>query len=400
MLGALERQGTYINVGTLTGHNSICRQVMGQEVRAPTPSELQLMKIIVAHVMNEGAFRVSTGLAYTPGRFSTFNESVVFAKTAADLGGIYASHIRNEAIGGEEAIREALAVGKESGAVVHTSHIKCSGRMQWNSMWRRLRLLDEARASGLRVFTDAYPYERSSTTTDIMLPDWAVADKCAGVRLAASNQQARQKLRQDILNRLRTDGWHELEHVRLVTGSKAWIGRTLAEVPLPARTLDQQIDNLIQISIRGGAQAIFADMNELDVTQAISNDFCVIGSDSAVRDPEGEYQPHSRGSGTFPRIFKLYVRETGRLSLSQAVRKASGLAAEIFGLDNRGHINEGEWADVVMFDLSTIEDRADYDQPFAQPIGIDYVIVNGVIVIEDGSFTENQPAGFSLRKQK
>jgi N-acyl-D-aspartate/D-glutamate deacylase len=370
---------------------------MGQEARAASPNELEQMKQVVASGMEEGAFGFSTGLAYTPGRFATLDELTALTRVAAERGGIYASHIRNEASGGEEAIREALAVGKQSGAVVQISHLKCSGRGQWGSMSRRLNLLDEARASGLRVFADAYPYERSSTTTDILLPDWAVADKRAGVRQAASNQQIRQRLRQDILNKLRADGWQELRHVRLVAGRKEWIGRTLAEVPVPANTLDGQIENLIEVSLRGGAQAIYADMNEADVAGALSNQFCIFGSDSAVRDPEGDYRPHPRGSGTFPRIFKLYVRETGKLELSQAVHKASGLAAAILGLDGRGTLSTGAWADIVIFDLSTIEDRADYDQPFAEPVGIEYVIVNGSVAVDHGMLTDNPPTGAALR---
>lgn len=398
MFSALERNGSYINVATLVGHNSIRRQVMEHSARAPSAEELQRMKNLTARALDEGALGLSTGLAYAPGRFATFDELVALARIAADNGGVYASHVRNEASEGEEAILEALNIGKQSGAVVQISHIKCSGRRQWGSMGRRLNLLAEARATGLRVYADAYPYERSSTTTDILLPDWAVADKRAGVRQAAINQQARQKLKRDILSKLQADGWHSLAHVKLAAGRKEWIGKTLAEVPVPAITLDQQVENLIEVSLRGGTQAIYSDMNETDVAEAVSDEFCVFGSDSAVRDPNGDYRPHPRGSGTFPRIFARYVRENGRLSLAQAVRKASGMVAEIFGLKERGHLVSGEWADVVIFDLSTIEDRADYDQPFAEPLGIDYVIVNGVVTVAHGSFTENAPAGMALRR--
>lgn len=400
MLSLLERRGTYINVATLIGHNSIRRQVMGQDARAPSMGELRQMEQLVARGMDEGALGLSTGLAYTPGRFATLDEVVLLARAAADRGGLYASHIRDEAHGGEEAIREALKIGRLSGAVVQISHIKCSGRGQWHSMRQRLNLLDQARDYGKQAYFDAYPYERSSTTTDILLPDWALADKRAGVRQAAGDKHARQKLRQDILNKLQADGWRELTHVSLVAGRQEWIGRTLAEVPVQAKSLDQQVENLIEISLRGGAQAIYADMNSSDVELALTNEFCVFGSDSAVRDPDGDYKPHPRGSGTFPRIFKYYVREKGLIGLSQAIRKASGLAAEIFGLEKRGHLTSGDLADVIIFDLSTIEDRADYDQPFAEPLGIEYVIVNGIVTVDHGSFTKNPPSGSPLRLQK
>jgi N-acyl-D-aspartate/D-glutamate deacylase len=355
------------------------------------------MQQMVARAMEEGAFGFSTGLAYVPGRFATTDELIALARTAAEHGGVYASHIRNEASRGEEAIKEALTVGRRAGAVTQISHLKCSGRSQWRSMSRRLELLAQARAAGMRVYADAYPYERSSTTTDVLLPDWALANNRAGLRKTVRDQASRQRLRQDILSKLQADGWRDLSHVSLVAGRREWIGLTLAQAPKPAGTLNQQIENLIAVSLRGSVQAIYADMNVADVTLALADDFCAFGSDSAVRDPDGDYLPHPRGAGTFPRIFKIQVRDTGLLDLPRAVRKASGLAAEIFGLEERGHLTPGAWADVVIFDPEAIEDRADYDQPFAEPRGIDYVIVNGVVVVAHGSFTERPPAGRALR---
>jgi N-acyl-D-aspartate/D-glutamate deacylase len=397
MLDTLDRLGSYANVATLVGHNSVRRQVMGTDARPPDLHELRQMQQIVTRGMREGAFGFSTGLAYAPGRFAMIDELIALARAAAERGGVYASHIRNEGSRGEEAIEEALAVGRQAGAVTQISHLKSAGRGQWRSMARRLKMLAQARAAGLHVYSDAYPYECSSTTTDILLPDWAVADNRANLRQVAGNQVLRQRLRDDILSKLQADGWRNLTHVSLVAGRQEWIGRTLAEAPTSAATTEQQIENLIAISLRGGAQAIYADMDEADVAAVLTDDFSVFGSDSGVRDPEGDYRPHPRGVGTFPRIFKIYVRETGRLDLPRAVRKASGMAAEIFGIEGRGHLVAGEWADVVIFDPTAIEDRADYEQPFAEPRGIDYVIVNGVVVVAHGSFTEHLPAGRALR---
>ncbi len=400
MFATLEKHGTLLNVATLVGHNTVRKAVLGQAARAPSTDELRQMQQLVEHAMTEGALGFSTGLAYTPGRFAALDELVALAKVAAAQGGLYVSHVRNEAHAGTEALQEALTIGRQAGAVVQISHLKCSGRGQWQTMSDRLRVLDEARAAGMRVYVDAYPYARSSTTTDILLPDWAVADKRAGLRAAAVDPATRQRLRADVLNKLTQDGWRELEFVRLVAGRAEWIGRTLASVPAPAATLEQQVENLIAISLRGGAQAVFADMDEDDVALALTDPFCVFGSDSAVRDPEGDYLPHPRGAGTFPRIFKHYVRERGVLELAQAVRKASGQAAEIFGLRERGQLLTGYWADVVIFNPDTIEDRADYEQPFAEPLGIDYVIVNGALVIERGVLTPNRNAGMALRNAR
>jgi len=400
MLDELEAHGTSINVATLIGHNSVRRSVMDQATRYPSENELQQMARLVSRAIDEGALGFSTGLAYSPGRFASLNELVYLAIAAADRGGMYVSHIRDESSEGEDAIREAIRIGQTSGAITHISHIKCSGRAHWHSMAERLRLLDQARTGGLQIFTDVYPYDQSSTTTDILLPDWALADKRAGLRRVARDLQQRQALRESILDKLKLDGWENLKYVRLVAGKADWIGRTLAEVPTPAPTLNQQVENLIEISLRGGTQAIYADMNEADVRLALVNSYSVFGSDSAVRDPEANYRPHPRGSGTFPRIFHHYVYRTGYLKLGEAVRKASGLAAEIFGLPDRGHLRAGEWADVVIFDPDQIEDRADYYQPFAEPIGIAYVIINGVVTVENGSFTEEVPSGRALRNAR
>jgi N-acyl-D-amino-acid deacylase len=400
MLSDLGKHGTRINVATLIGHNSIRKAVMDQAARAPTAAELHKMGLLVGSAIDQGALGFSTGMAYSPGRFASISEIINLAIAASARGGMYVTHIRNEAHGGETGIREAIKIGQAAGAITQISHIKCSGRALWHSMAERLRLLDQAREAGLQVYADVYPYDQSSTTTDILLPDWALTQGRAALRRAEKDQRSRQDLRDAILAKLSLDGWDTLNYVRLVSGKQDWIGRTLAEVPLGAATLNQQVENLIEVSMRGGAQAIYADMSEADVRLALADSHSVFGSDSAVRDPDGNYKPHPRGSGTFPRIFHRYVRQTGDLKLSEAVRKASGLAAEIFGLRDRGHLQTGEWADVVIFDLEKIEDRADYDQPFAEPMGVAYVIVNGIITVENGAFTEEPPSGRALRNSR
>ena len=263
-------------------------------------------------------------------------------------------------------------------------------------MAQRLALLDEARRQGQTVGVDFYPYARSSTTTDVLLPDWALKENRAGLREVAKSQAVRRKLRDEILSKLSADGWDDLRFVKLAAGRTEWIGKTLAEVPVAASDVQQQVENLIEISLRGGAQAVYADMNDQDVAVVAAYQFCVFGSDSAVRDPTADYLPHPRGCGTFPRIFRRYVIEQGLLTIEAAVHKASGQAAELFRLRDRGFLRPGYWADLVVFDPNKIEDRADYDQPFAPPLGIDYVIVNGVITVEHGNFTSNGPGGMPV----
>lgn len=394
----LEKNGSYINVATLVGHNSVRQQVMGLASRRPTAQELAAMQNVVERALRDGAVGFSSGLVYVPGRFADTSEVVALAKVAANNGGLYASHIRDEGPKGIEAIREALDIGRQAGVAVQISHFKSSGPRQWNTIAQRLALLDEARAQGQIIGVDFYPYSRSSTTTDVLLPDWALRDNRAGLREVAKSPEARSKLHKEILAGIIAEGWKDLSFIKLAAGRKEWIGKTLLDVPALASTLDQQVQNLIEISLLGGAQAVYADMNEQDVAEVAAYPYCVFGSDSAVRDPTADYLPHPRGCGTFPRIFRRYVMEQGLLSMAAAVYKASGKAAETFHLPNRGLLASGNWADVVVFDPLTIEDRADYDQPFAPPLGIDYVIVNGIVAVDHGNLTSNGPGGMPVRR--
>jgi N-acyl-D-amino-acid deacylase len=394
---ALEKNGTYLNVASLIGHNSVRKEVMGTSAQPPTAHELARMEQIVDEALKDGALGFSTGLAYIPGRFADQAEIVRLARRAALQQGLYVSHIRDEADRGLEALKEALNIGQQAGVATHISHLKCSGRAQWHTASIRLALLKSVREQGLRVTLDAYPYDRSSTSTDLLLPDWAMESQREKLRQVPHNQDLKRRLVEDIRQEIMRNGWYDLTHIKLVAGRPEWIGRSLQEVPQTALGLEQQIDNLIAISLRGGAQAIYADMNEKDVQQVLANSFCVFGSDSAVRNPNGEYKPHPRGFGTFPRIFRLYVRDQATLTLSDAIRKASGQAAEIFGLEGRGILAVDRFADVVIFDLNRIADRADYDQPFAPPDGIAYVIVNGAVVVESGIMTKERPHGVVVR---
>lgn len=401
LLNGLEKHGSYINVATLIGHNSVRQDAMGTAARAPTPAEMSRMRHLVERAMENGAFGLSTGLAYMPGRIAQPTEVIALAKVSAEHGGLYVSHIRDEGRGGIDAIREALEIGRLSGAATQISHLKCSGPSQWHSSSLRLSLIEEARSAGQKVAIDVYPYDRSSTATDLLLPDWALKDDRTGLREAAKDEQAKRRLSDDIRAKLQENGWKDLKHVTLASGRPEWLGRTLAEVPVPALDIEHQIENLIQISFRGGAQAIYADMDESDVDQIVACSYGVFGSDSAVRDADAVYKPHPRGCGTFPRIFRVYVRDRRLLQLSDAVRKASGEAAEIFGLENRGVLLAGAWADVVIFDSERIGDQADYERPFAEPSGIEYVIVNGVVAVDHGNLTGSRPApGMALRKEK
>lgn len=253
---ALEKNGSYINVATLVGHNSVRQQVMGFASRPPTSDELARMKSLVGGAIKDGAVGFSSGLVYVPGRFAETSELIALAKVAAENGGLYASHVRDEGPKGIKAIREALNIGRQAGAATEISHFKSTGPQQWHTIASKLAVLGQARKEGQVVNIDVYPYARSSTTTDVLLPDWAVKDNRLGLRHVAASPQMRRKLHADIVAQITEDGWTDLSFVRLAAGRPEWIGKTLAETPVPAPDKDQQVENLIDISLSGGAQAI------------------------------------------------------------------------------------------------------------------------------------------------
>lgn len=220
-------------------------------------------------------------------------------------------------------------------------------------------------------------------------------DNRSGLRQVSGSRQMREKLHADIVSRMNEAGWTDLSFVSLAAGRTHWIGKTLAQVPVVAQNLTQKVENLIDISLRGRAQAVYAIW--MTRTLPKSQAMLIAFSDPTVLcETTAECLPHPRGCGTFPRIFKRYVLEQGLLSMTAAVHKANGKAAGAFQLRNRGVLKSGYWADVVVFDASKIEDRADYDQPFAPPLGIDYVIVNGVVAVDHGNVTSNSPSGMPV----
>lgn len=400
LLASLVRHGTYANVATLVGHNTLRHEVMGEAPRAASAGEIDAMARRVRQAMQQGALGVSYGRPYLPGRFADATELERLAAAVVPYDGIAAWHVRDEGVHGIESIGEALRVGRATNVRTHISHLKASGPSQWRQLPARLALLADARTGGLRVTLDAYPYDRSSTTTDVLLPDWALRDNRSAVYAARRDPTVASRLVSEMGAMAHESGWHDFGFVTLASGRPEWLGRTPADLAPAdggrATPLEQQAAVLIDISARGGAQAVFADMLESDVARAVSVPEGAFGSDSAVRDPDAVRPVHPRGLGTFPRVFRKYVRETHALTIEDAVRKATGLPAEIFGLAGRGRLAPGAWADIVVFDASTITDRATYEEPLAEPEGIDQVIVNGVAVIDHGSFTRTPPAGMAL----
>ena len=354
-MARVEARRPAVNGIALIGHNTLRHAAFGNERRPPTDAELARMQAWVDEAMAQGACGLSTGLIYEPGRWSATEEIVALCARIAPHGGVYATHMRNEGEGLLEAVEETLRIGREAGVPVHISHHKATGPNTVGFVERSLARTDAARAAGQAVTLDMYPYTAGST-------------------------------RLEALHRLgRIDNAYA-ERLRLATvpGRPQFQGRTLADVALE---LDLPPDQAAERILEGPGRetvVIQFSMREEDVETNIKHPWMMVGSDGL---PVMDGLPHPRLFGTYPRVLGVYVREKGLVPLAEAVRRMTSLAAQTFGLADRGEIRPGFCADLVLFDPDRVIDTATYDDPKREPVGIDLVVVNGQVAYEDGRHT-------------
>ena len=401
-LEAAANVGVGMNVGFMVGHNTVRRTVMGLENRAPTASELQRMKRMVAQAMSEGAWGISTGLKYLPGAFSELDEVVALSEVAGRQGGFYTSHLREEGLGLREAVGEALEIGKRAGIPIVLTHHKVVGQPTWGASLQTLAMVDSARAAGTDAMIDQYPYTASYTGITILIPTWAMAGGTNALLQRMENPALADSVFAGIaFNIINDRGGNDLNRVQfaLVAWDRSLEGKTLHDWAMREgleSTPETGAQLVIEAVRRGGASAIFHAMSEEDVDRIMAHPFTMIASDGRLTQP-GEGHPHPRWYGTFPRVLGLYARDKGVLSLEQAVRKMSTMPAERMGLRGRGQLREGWFADVVVFDAARVTDRATFEEPHQYPVGIDWVVVNGEVVIENGVYRDVR-AGRILRR--
>jgi len=379
--------GTSINVASLVGHNTVRRQVMGLSNRPATAEELQRMQAAVDLAMREGAVGFSSGLIYLPGLYSDTPEVVALARAAARHKGLYASHIRDEGSKVVDAINEALEVGRQARLPVQVSHFKVSAPANWGRSRETLALIEQARASGLDVTIDQYPYTASSTSLSVVLPDWAVegGQREISKRLAESGTRAR--IAADITRSVRRNARTDFSYAVVArhAADPTLAGRNISQINVqrgrPA-TLEAEIETLMEIVQAGGAQMVFHGMSEDDVRRIMAYPFSMIGADGGVQNGEG--LPHPRSYGTNARVLGKYVREEQVIRLEEAVRRMTSLAAQRFQLADRGLLRVGYAADIVVFDEKTVRDRATFENPHQMSEGFDAVVVNGVVTVQGG----------------
>ncbi len=386
----LKQIKTTVNVGSLIGHNTVRRYVMRNVFRDPTPKEQIQMEALVEQAMKDGAVGLATGLIYIPGTYSKTPEVVGLAKIASMYGGIYASHIRDEASKVKEAIEEAINIGREAHIPVEISHFKISSKPLWGQSHTTIGLVEKARLEGIDVNIDQYPYTASSTNMGTMLPSWALSDGDSVVHARLTNAETRKKIRAEMLKGLKADNRQNFDYAFVARYKDSTLnGKNVSEInKLLGRktTAEAEADLIIDMVDKGGAQMIFHKMSEADVVKILQYPYTMIASDAGIIQ-FNKNVPHPRGYGSNARVLGKYVREEQVLRLEDAIRRMTSLPAQRFKIENRGLIRVGYAADILIFDENKIIDKATFEQPHAYSEGIDVVLVNGVAVLEDGKHT-------------
>lgn len=391
---SVERTDPAVNLVAQVGLNALRLATVGNEERAASPDELAAMRVLLERAAEEGVAGFSTGLIYAPGSYAPPQEVTELARVAARLGLLYSTHMRNEADRLVDAVTEALATARDSGVRLEISHLKAMGRANHGKVHEALRLIDEARAQGVDVTADVYPYTASSTTLTSRLPGWALD---GGVNRLL-DRLADTEVRRRIAAEARIDP-DAIVLAEVPSGPySAWIGRSLAELGAELGLGGAETALEVLAAHNGSVSIINHAMAEEDMRAVLSHPHVSVASDGSTLRPSGIGRPHPRSFGTFTRVLGRYVRESGLLTLADAVRKMTSLPASRAGLADRGEIREGLAADLVVLDPGTVLDTSTFDSPWNLATGIRHVVVNGTAVLRDAALTENRP-GRVLRRR-
>jgi N-acyl-D-amino-acid deacylase len=399
----LEKQGIGINVADYVGATSVRRMVLGDDDVQPTPAQLEQMRQMVRQAMLDGAVGLSTSLEYPPAPYAKTEELVALASVAAQFGGIYATHMRSESTAILQSLDEVIRIAREAQIPVEIWHFKVAGKPSWGHMPEAVAKIEAARAEGVDIAADTYAYTAWGNGLSAFIPPWAHDGGTAKLLERLKDPAARERIRQDMLTP--SDAWEnewqqipgsESILIGQVQNSKllALQGKTIAEV---AKLWNKDaMDTIFDLLIQDDAftSVAVSGMSEPDVVLALQQPWVSIDNDSSGASPEGilgREHAHPRAYGTFPRILRKYVREEHKLTLEDAIRKFSALPSQRLRLEGRGLLRVGMWADVTIFDPATIRDLATFDNPNQLSEGMNYVLVNGVPVIDQGKMTGARP---------
>src|SRR5262245_28153902 len=405
---AFEKSGSSVNVATYVGIDNVWESVMGASHARPSPEQLGQMKSLVEEAMKDGAFGLSTMLAMPPGALATTEDIVELCKVVAKYRGIYSTHNRNEGTEVMAAIKETIAIGERAGVPVDIIHLKIADQKLWGRMNEIVALIEAARQRGVNVQANVYPYTRGNNNLASIVPPWAHEGGTARMLERLKDPNERVRLKKDIREGI--SGWYN--HFTavggdwsrmLVSGKGKYEGLTMDRAfatrkDRPADDLDALFDVLIEEG--GSVPAVYAHHTEKDMQLAMTQPWCSIGSDGSALATDGPLRrgnPHPRNFGTFPRVLGVYVRDLKVLRLEDAVRKMTSLNAAKLGIVDRGLLRAGNFADITLFDPDRVIDRATYEKPFEYNHGIEYVIVNGQVVLDKGKHTSAHP-GRAIRR--
>jgi len=383
--------GVGVNVGQLVGHGSVRRAVLGMQAREATPEELDRMRTMGRDGMDGGACGLSSGLYYAPGAYAPTGEVVELAKIAAGYGGVYQSHIRDESdysIGLLGAVDEVIEISRGSGITGVVTHIKALGPRVWGESAEVVRRIEAARAEGLAVYADQYPYGASGTSIiGALVPRWALAGEGGDLYARIEDSDERARLVPEMWENLDRRGGAD----RLMLQGGPHGGRTLADVA-EERGMDA-IETALALLVEarggggGGTGLTSFNMNDEDIERFMTQPWMMTSSDGSLWVP-GEGHPHPRGFGAFPRRIRKYVLEEGVTTLEQAIHAMTALPARVYGIEGRGVLEPGAVADVIVVDLEQFRDTAEYDDPHGLAEGVEYSLVNGTLAIDEGRFTD------------
>jgi N-acyl-D-aspartate/D-glutamate deacylase len=398
----LRQTGTTVNVGTLVPATMVRRAIVGMDNRLPTPEELTRMEAMVDQAMRDGAFGLSSALIYVPGSFAKTEELVALARVAAKHKGIYITHIRGESFNLFNALDEAIAIGRDAGLPVVIFHLKVGAKANWGRMNEAVAKLEKANASGARVTATMYPYAAGGTGLAATLPLWVQEGGREKMLERLKDPAIRARARTEIETKI--DGWENLLMAATFDGiqvasvprefDQSIVGKRISELAKERKADPWQTYFSLLLDTGGRVGALYHMMSEQDVATGLKSSLVTIGTDSSALRAAGilsRGSPHPRSYGTFPRVLGKYVRDEKLLTIQQAVQRMTGAAAAQMGMRNRGLIRDRYLADLVVFNPATVKDNATYERPHQYPTGIEYVVVNGVVVLDPKGLTGARP---------
>lgn len=400
---AVEKVNPGMNLAMLAAQGAVRIAAVGWDDRPPTPAEMAQMQELLDESLGQGAWGMSTGLVYPPGSFAKADELIELGKVIARHEALYTSHIRGESATLMDSIDEAVTLGRKSGARVQVSHLKAIGKPFWGQGLEALRRIEAARAEGVDIWADQYPYEATATSLAALVPGWAQDGGIAALLGRLADPEVWPRIRTAIGKEMAVRGGPDRVKISVVKteANRQWVGKTLEDVARARRIEPEEAVRQLLIEESAKINAVYFSLGEVDLEGIMKSSIVAVGSDGQVMNPErdGAENVHPRSYGTFPRVLGRFVREKKLIPLELAIYKMSGLPAKILRLPDRGLVKEGWKADITVFDPEKVIDRADFVNPHQYPAGIPYVLVNGTLAVRDSRLT-GTGRGEVLRKTK